>query len=115
VRGETVESIAGDQGPLSDREAVVIGEGVCRALAAVHSVKLIHRDVKAQNIIRERAGRIVLMDFGAVVWEGSDSDNAPAMGTPLYIRGADNRGAPAGPRRMAIDRAAQGWLEVPRS
>ena len=47
------------------REAVLIGEDVCRALAAVHRAGYLHRDVKAKNVMREQAGgRIVLMDFG---------------------------------------------------
>jgi serine/threonine protein kinase len=30
----------------------------------VHRAGLIHRDIKAQNVMREAGGRIVLMDFG---------------------------------------------------
>ena len=68
---------------LTDREASVIVEDVCRALAAVHANGLIHRDVKARNIIREPAGRIVLMDFGA----------------GLSVRAARERAAPPSARR----------------
>ena len=52
------------QGTLSAREAALVGQDVCRALAAVHHAGFVHRDVKARNVMREQAGRIVLMDFG---------------------------------------------------
>ena len=53
------------RGPLVPMRRLLVGRDVCRALAAVHGAGLVHRDVKAQNVIREQGGRIVLMDFGA--------------------------------------------------
>ena len=53
------------------------------ALEAVHSAGLLHRDVKPQNVMRDRAGRLVLMDFGS----GHDAQRFAAStveGTPLY-------------------------------
>jgi TolB-like protein/Tfp pilus assembly protein PilF len=72
VRGRTLAQIVAEQGPFSASEAAVTGQEVCRALAAVHAAGLVHRDVKAQNVMRESGGRLVLMDFGA-------------GGTPLYL------------------------------
>jgi serine/threonine protein kinase len=65
VRGRTLSDIVGTDGPLSAAEAAVAGQELCRALTAVHGAGLIHRDVKAQNVMRESGGRLVLMDFGA--------------------------------------------------
>ena len=62
------------RGPLGAREAALVGLDVCAALAAVHNAGLLHRDVKAQNVMREAGGRIVLMDFGT----GEDLAAAPA-------------------------------------
>ena len=42
--------------PFSAREAAFIGQDLCRALAAVHAAGLVHRDVKAQNVMREEGG-----------------------------------------------------------
>ena len=74
VRGESLEEIVQRSGPLGAREAALVGLDVCAALAAVHGAGLLHRDVKAQNVMREGGGRIVLMDFGT----GEDSPPAPA-------------------------------------
>ena len=73
VRGETLKEALVAKGPLNAREASLIGEDVCRALAAVHVAGYVHGDVKAQNVMREIGGRIVLMDFSAAVAGASTS------------------------------------------
>jgi serine/threonine protein kinase/tetratricopeptide (TPR) repeat protein len=65
VRGRTLAQIVAEQGPLSAADAAIVGQELCRALDAVHGAGLVHRDVKAQNVMREAGGRVVLMDFGA--------------------------------------------------
>ena len=46
VRGRTLEQIVRSEGPMSAQEASVVGESLCRALAAVHQAGLLHRDVQ---------------------------------------------------------------------
>jgi eukaryotic-like serine/threonine-protein kinase len=100
VNGETLEQLLTRQGPFSAREATLVGIDLCRAVAAIHAVSLIHRDIKAQNVMREQGGRIVLMDFGT----GRDLEpNGPETatdlaGTPLYLAPEILTGGPAGPR-----------------
>jgi TolB-like protein/Tfp pilus assembly protein PilF/tRNA A-37 threonylcarbamoyl transferase component Bud32 len=65
VRGRTLAQLVAANGLFGPREAAGIGQDLCRALAAVHAEHLVHRDVKAQNVMRAAGGRIVLMDFGA--------------------------------------------------
>ena len=82
VRGESLEQAVKTRGVFGPREAALIGLDVCSALAAVHAAGLLHRDVKAQNVMREERGRIVLMDFGT----GEDlSGTTRLVGTPLYL------------------------------
>ena len=87
VRGCTLEQLLDRQGLFGAREAALIGQDLCRALAAVHAAGLVHRDVKAQNVMREEGGRVVLMDFGTgvPVREDESGRGAPAAGTPLYL------------------------------
>jgi serine/threonine protein kinase len=49
----------------------------------VHDAGLVHRDVKARNVMREGGGRIVLMDFGTGVL--AESGLTDVAGTPLYL------------------------------
>jgi serine/threonine protein kinase/tetratricopeptide (TPR) repeat protein len=86
IRGETLATVVGTQGVRNAREAVLVGEDVCRALAAVHRAGFVHRDVKSRNVMRDRAGRIVLMDFGT----GRQTDRDTSLehdlvGTPMYM------------------------------
>jgi eukaryotic-like serine/threonine-protein kinase len=87
VEGRTLEEILQQQGRFSAREAALIGVEVCEALAAVHGAGLLHRDVKAQNVMRDRNGRIVLMDFGTgrARLLPDDTPVADLAGTPLYM------------------------------
>src|SRR6266581_2381443 len=73
VRGETLEEVLARQGPFGAYEAAVIGMELCRALAALHAAGLVHRDLKTTNVMREKGGRVVLMDFGTA----SEGASAP--------------------------------------
>jgi tRNA A-37 threonylcarbamoyl transferase component Bud32/Tfp pilus assembly protein PilF/TolB-like protein len=100
IRGNTLEQLLERQGPFGGREASLLGQDLCRALAAVHAAGLVHRDVKAQNVIREEGGRLVLMDFGTgLLLEDDEAVKAsPVAGTPLYLSPEVLGGADASPQ-----------------
>ena len=83
VEGETLEAWLAAHGRMGARETAAIGIDLCGALAAVHAAGLVHGDVKAQNVMRENGGRIVLMDFGA--GRAQDAGPAGVAGTPMYL------------------------------
>ncbi len=85
VAGHTLEQWLAQEGPLNADEAVLIGLDLCRALAAVHAAGLVHGDVKTTNVMRERGGRIILMDFGAGSEIASGRAQTNAVGTPIVM------------------------------
>ena len=86
VSGRTLEQALATHGPLGAHEAGHIGVELCHALAAVHGMGLLHRDIKASNVMRENGGRILLMDFGAGrPLPASDAKVVDVAGTPLYL------------------------------
>src|SRR4029453_16248783 len=74
-----------DHGVMSAREVIGIGLDLCRALSALHSAGLLHRDIKAHNVMREGGGRIVLMDFSGAQALTPGQDTEVFSGTPLYM------------------------------
>jgi serine/threonine protein kinase/Flp pilus assembly protein TadD len=82
VRGKTLATLVAHQGTFGAREAALIGLDVARALSAVHRAGLLHRDIKAENVMREEGGRILLMDFGLSSLEQRQTNIA---GTPNYM------------------------------
>jgi eukaryotic-like serine/threonine-protein kinase len=64
VDGEDLRTILRRDGKFSTADTISIVEQVCRALDSAHSEGVIHRDLKPQNIMRDKHGRIVVMDFG---------------------------------------------------
>lgn len=94
LEGRTLEQLLAEQGPFGAHEATGIGLELCRALAAVHAAGLVHGDVSPRNVMRERGGRIVLMDLGSASVPG-DNRIALVTGTPLVTAPEVLAGAPA--------------------
>ena len=114
VRGKTLEEDLRSRGTLDVDQLLTIGIQLSDALAAVHRAGLVHRDVKAQNVIRDDEGRLVLMS--GTPHQGSEarfknilrllSDDGKSMGGAagrVIFRTKDRvrdwRGAPLFPSR----------------
>src|SRR6266849_8047757 len=64
VEGCDLRKLLLDKGKLPPEQAVALIRQVCLALDAAHSAGVIHRDLKPQNIMQDKQGRILVMDFG---------------------------------------------------
>ncbi len=87
LEGEDLHRILKQRGKLDVAEAVDIMEQVASGLAAAHREGIIHRDLKPGNIIRDKSGRVVVMDFGlARTFSGDGMTRTGAMlGTIEYM------------------------------
>jgi serine/threonine protein kinase/Tol biopolymer transport system component len=86
LEGETLEEELIRRGPFEPREVAAIGATLASALTAVHRAGLVHRDIKAHNVMRDSEGRLVLTDFGAGRELNGRANGVPELaGTPLYL------------------------------
>jgi len=87
IEGQDLRSLIQERKKVSPEEAVEVMEQVCLALDAAHRVDVIHRDLKPQNVMRDKAGRILVMDFGlARTLEGDGMTQTGALvGTMEYM------------------------------
>ena len=87
VEGQDLRTLILEKQKFPPEEAVEMIQQVCRALEAAHAVGVIHRDLKPQNVMRDKAGRILVMDFGmARTLEGDGMTQTGALvGTMEYM------------------------------
>jgi len=87
VEGETLWDEIRYGSPLDAEAAADVGIALCGALEAVHAAGIVHGDIKAQNVVRGKDGRIVLMDFGAARFQDPSAaeTDEKRVGTPAYM------------------------------
>ncbi|HEY0931375.1 MAG TPA: serine/threonine-protein kinase, partial [Gemmatimonas sp.] len=81
VQGESLADRLLRTGPLSVREALLIVRQVADALAFAHDAGVVHRDIKAENVLIDQSGRAVITDFG--IARMGDAQPLTATGTVL--------------------------------
>jgi serine/threonine-protein kinase len=64
VDGATLKETLTQHGPLAPAEALRVLNGVAGALDAIHQRRIVHRDVKPQNILLGKGGEVKLADLG---------------------------------------------------
>ena len=97
VKGQTLEEALRGGRTFTAAEVTRLGAELCAAVSAVHAAGLLHCDIKAQNVMLDDGGRLVLMDFGTGR-ELGDSADVQIAGTPLYLAPEVLLGGGATPR-----------------
>jgi predicted Ser/Thr protein kinase len=87
ISGPSVSELLADQGQLKAEEVEKMVIQVSEALDRAHGMGIVHRDIKPDNIMTDKAGRFVVMDFG-IAKSLSDTkltQTAGSIGTPRYM------------------------------
>ena len=93
VDGEDLASLLLRIGRLPADKALETARKLCAGLAAAHDRGIIHRDLKPQNIMMNKRGDVVIMDFGLAAIAGQLSAAEVRNGTPAYMAPEQLRGA----------------------
>ena len=92
VQGITLKNYIDMKGKLDIREALNISVQIASGLSAAHENRIIHRDIKPQNIIMSRDGKVKVTDFGIAKVADSTTVTTTATGTVHYISPEQARG-----------------------
>ena len=84
VEGITLKKYIEKKGRLGVREAVSIAIQVAQGIEAAHNHHIVHRDIKPQNIIISKEGKVKVTDFGIARAATSNTINSNAM-DPLSL------------------------------
>src|SRR6266567_2970563 len=85
VDGEDLASLLLRIGRLPSDKAIETARKLCAGLAAAHDRGVIHRDLKPQNIMMNKRGEVVIMDFGLAAIADQLSGAEARNGTPAYM------------------------------
>jgi TolB-like protein/Tfp pilus assembly protein PilF len=100
VSGEDLKTLLQRVGQLPARRTVSIAREVAEGLVEAHRLGVIHRDLKPQNVMIDRAGNAHIMDFGIARSTRDAGITGPGMiiGTPDYMSPEQLDGKDADPR-----------------
>lgn len=92
VEGITLKEYIQKKGRLTTREVLSIAIQMCTGVEAAHSHNIIHRDIKPQNIMISKEGKVKVTDFGIARAVDSNTISSGAMGSVHYVSPEQARG-----------------------
>jgi serine/threonine protein kinase len=87
VSGEDLKSMINGEGQISVKKTLEITGQICEGLSAAHRLGVVHKDLKSQNIMVDRHGKVRIMDFGLAqpIEAKGVTDTGILIGTPEYM------------------------------
>jgi serine/threonine protein kinase len=76
--------VYGEDNSLKEKETISVGLEILRGLAQLHSKRIIHRDLKTENILYKQ-GVWKLSDFGIAIKLDEQEVTGTILGTPYYL------------------------------
>ncbi|MBD5452573.1 MAG: Stk1 family PASTA domain-containing Ser/Thr kinase [Lachnospiraceae bacterium] len=92
VEGITLKKYIEKKSRLSTKEAISIAIQVSMGMEAAHNNHIIHRDIKPQNIIISKEGKVKVTDFGIAKAASSNTITSNVMGSVHYTSPEQARG-----------------------
>ena len=92
VEGITLKEYIDKKGRLSHKETISIAIQMCTGIGVAHAANIIHRDIKPQNIIISKDGKVKVTDFGIAKATTSNTISSNAMGSVHYTSPEQARG-----------------------
>lgn len=92
VDGITLKTYIEKKGHLNYKEVISIAIQVGRGIKCAHDNNIIHRDIKPQNIMITRDGKVKVTDFGIARAASGNTVSADVMGSVHYISPEQARG-----------------------
>ena len=85
VEGITLKNYIARKGSLSNKETIGISLQAAEGILAAHKKGIIHRDIKPQNLIISKDGKVKVADFGIARMVSQDTVNSAVVGSVHYI------------------------------
>ena len=92
IEGITLKTYIEKKGHLAIKEATSIAIQVAQGIEAAHKNHIIHRDIKPQNIVISKEGKVKVTDFGIARAASANTINSNAIGSVHYISPEQARG-----------------------
>lgn len=85
IEGITLKHYIEKKGKLTYRETISIAVQIANGIECAHNNQIVHRDIKPQNIMISREGKVKVTDFGIARAASANTINGNAMGSVHYI------------------------------